>query len=517
MNKITEGTPIAEILKLCPAARRIFDRHGLKGCGGERGPAEPLGFFARVHQVDLDVLLKDLNAEIEHPPPVSEAYRETLGDYIYRRFFKSAIFMVLFIGGLWGVASLMQISLGKEMLQPNLLPGILAHAHAMIFGWVGLFVMGFAYQSFPRFKFTTLWRPGLANLTLYLMLFGIGARIGAELLQPAVIALGLGAFSAAAEMAAIALFGVIILNTARQSMSPRNPYEIFIIAAVGWFFIQAVFSAVFFFARATAGSEQAMFMRVALLDPPLRDVQLLGFAALIIAGVSQRFVPAVYGLGQPKHDRQKLIFWLINGSLVLDVASYLALLTTGNPFFALTLEISYILMAAWGVLLVLQLRIFTPTAQPDRSWKFIRAAFVWLLIALAMMPLLIPYSQLTGQLFAHAFWGAHRHAFTVGFISLMIMGVSSRVVPILAGVDSRHLTSLWGPFILINVGCAGRVVLEVLTDFRPGVAYALIGITGALEPVALAGWGVGLWRVMNLSRTHRENVLRIPMAMAAQS
>jgi len=514
-NKIEATTSVAEIVRLCPSARKIFDRHGLKGCGGENGPAEPLEFFARVHQADLDALLEDLNAEIENPTKEPYVYHESLADYIYRRFFKAAIAIMLGLGCLWGVMALTEISLGKSLLQSHLLPMIHAHAHAMIFGWVGLFVMGFAYQSFPRFKLTTLWQPRLANLTLYLMISGIIFRFSGDLLAHGALALDLGAVSAAAEIAAIILFIVIILKTARQSMGPRNPYELFIMAALGWFLIQAIFSGFFFFAEATAVSFEQTVMRTALLDGPLRDIQLLGFAALIIAGVSQRFVPVVYGLGQPKHDRQKLIFWLMNGSLVLDVASYLALLTTGNRFFGFTLELSYLLMLLWVVLLVIQLRVFTRTTQPDRSWKFIRAAYIWLLVAIVMMPLLLPYSAWVGEGFSHAFWGAHRHAFTVGFISMMILGVSSRVVPILAGVDSKRLDSLWGPFLLLNAGCAGRVILEILTDSRPGIAYPLMGITGFVEVGALAWWGVGLWRVMNLSKTHRATVLRVPIPVKA--
>ena len=37
-----------------------------------------------------------------------------------------------------------------------------AHGHAQIYGWVGLFVMGFAYQAFPRMWQTTLAAPRLA-------------------------------------------------------------------------------------------------------------------------------------------------------------------------------------------------------------------------------------------------------------------------------------------------------------------------------------------------------------------
>jgi len=62
MSQITANISVAEIVKLCPGARRIFDEHGLKSCGGEHGPSEPLGFFAAVHQANLDELLREINA-----------------------------------------------------------------------------------------------------------------------------------------------------------------------------------------------------------------------------------------------------------------------------------------------------------------------------------------------------------------------------------------------------------------------------------------------------------------------
>ena len=516
MTEITKTTSVAEIVKACPTARKVFDKHGLKGCGGAHGPQESLAFFAAVHQVDVEELVRELNTEMRNPSSQEYVYQESLGDYIYRRFFKAGIVMVLSIGGLWGAINLWQIAQGGTFLELHLVPAIQAHAHAMIFGWVGLFVMGFAYQSLPRFKFVTLWRPDLANLTLYLMLIGIASRVGAEMLQPMPVGVGLGVLAAGTELAAIIMFITIILKTARQSVEPRNAYEKFIFGAFFWFLVQAILSDVFFFAKVTAANPEQLVLRIALLDGPLRDIQLFGFAGLIIAGVSQRFVPTVYGLGKPRHDHQTLIFYLINGALLLDLASYLLFFTTGNTYFTAGLELSYILMVVWAVMLVRQLRVFAPTSQPDRSLKFIRAAYGWLLFAMAMLPFLIVYGVLTHQGFSHSFMGSHRHAFTVGFISMMILGVASRVVPILAGVDSERLSCLWGPFILLNLGCAGRVLLQVLTDFFPATAFPLVGLTGFIEVIALGWWGVELWHTMNLAHTHRAELLRNPLPIATQ-
>jgi hypothetical protein len=515
MNHITGNTSVAEIVKVCPGARRIFDEHGLKGCGGEHGPSEPLAFFAAVHQANLDELLSEINTEMANPSAQVYLYKESLQDYIYRRFFKAGVAIMLTVGCLLGAINLLQIGLGKSFLQLRLLSSIHAHAHAMIFGWVGMFVMGFAYQSFPRFKNTTLWRPGLANLSFYLLAAGIVAGMLADILMPTSASFVLGAVSGVSEITAVVLFMLVLYRTARQSIEPHNPYEKFIASSFLWFLLGTILEAVFFFAKATAHSEHGMIMRIALIDGPLRDIQLLGFAALIIAGVSQRFVPHVYGLGKPAHDRQTLIFWLINGSLILNIISYVLLLTTQKLYFAIGLELAYLLMPLWAVLLAKQIGVFRKPSQPDRTFKFIRAAYVWLLVACGMMPFFPLYGALTHQVFAHTYMGSHRHAFTVGFISMMILGVSSRVVPILAGIDAKRMNSLWAPFVLFNVGCAGRVLLQVLTDFVPNVAYPLIGFTGFIELTALLWWGIELWRTMNVAKKGRTKLLTAPFPLPA--
>lgn len=136
-----------------------------------------------------------------------------------------------------------------------------------------------------------------------------------------------------------------------------------------------IMNVVFFFAKATAHAEQQLIMRIALIDGPLRDIQLLGFAALIIAGVSQRFVPQVYGLERRGQDRQNPILWLINGSLILNIVSYVLLLTSQQLYFALGLELAYLLMPGWAILLARQIGVFRKPSQPDRTFKFVRAAY----------------------------------------------------------------------------------------------------------------------------------------------
>jgi hypothetical protein len=137
----------------------------------------------------------------------------------------------------------------------------------------------------------------------------------------------------------------------------------------------------------------------------------------------------------------------------------------------------------------------------------LRTAYGWLFISLAMLVLLPAYQfGLLGWLapesgaakmgFSHAYYGATRHAITVGFVSLMIVGVAAKVVPTLNGISGRVLSPLWGPFLLINAGCTLRVVSQTLTDFTPA-AFSFAGVSGLLEVTGLAIWGGHLWLIMS--------------------
>src|SRR5215470_8378090 len=104
---------IPDLLRAAPQARLVLDRYGLRGCGGEAGPVESLGFFAQAHDVPLPRLLRELREACEHPtppPPVSPS--EQLGDAIYRPFFKAGIAVVLSLGAVWGAYLLWRITFG---------------------------------------------------------------------------------------------------------------------------------------------------------------------------------------------------------------------------------------------------------------------------------------------------------------------------------------------------------------------------------------------------------------------
>jgi hypothetical protein len=96
-----------------------------------------------------------------------------------------------------------------------------------------------------------------------------------------------------------------------------------------------------------------------------------------------------------------------------------------------------------------------------------------------------------GTEFSHAYVGAVRHAVTVGFISQMIVGVGAHIVNRMRGVPQGSQASLWPTFLLLNLGNAGRVALEVGTDYSPA-AFLPMGATGFVELTGIAIWGFTL-------------------------
>jgi hypothetical protein len=504
LENLHEQMLIPDVLARWPQTRSVLDRYGLRGCGGASGPVESLGFFARAHDVPLPQLLSELKLVANSGGAGNlEQFRPSLADSIYRPFFLSGIATVLTLGAVWGAYLLLRIGLTGDFHAAGL-HEINAHGHAQIFGWVGLFVMGFAYQAFPRFKHTSLFHPRCALATLVLLLTGLVARSIAQPLVAAApwlwwVAVG----GSALEVAAIAIFAVIVVATIIKSGKGFAFYDYYILSALAWFLVQAVYEGIYLTAT-LAASGDALVQLVATWQPPLRDVQIHGFALLMILGVSQRAFHHFYGFGLPNPRLSLFLLPVLNLAVIGESAGLVLMRQSGHAWAALW-YLSVIVLAVATVVLVGSWRIFSPPQDSDRSLKFLRTAYVWLFISLAMLVALPAYQAALAWLapgsgaatlgFSHAFYGATRHAITVGFVSLMIVGVASKVVPTLNGVDLKRLSPLWAPFLLINAGCFLRVAGQTLTDWTPS-AFPVAGLSGLLEVTGLALWGTHLALIM---------------------
>lgn len=514
---VTLDTMLPDVLRAHPEVRVIFDRYGLRGCGGAHGPAESIKYFAGAHGIGADNLLDELNSAIADPSRLAnyqtaEPRRDSLdalADGIYRRFFKAGIVVVLTAGATWGAFLLLRVALGKAFTSISI-HEINAHGHAQIFGWVGLFVMGFAYQAFPRMKHTSLWRPDLANMSFYLMVFGVFARALGEPLFTLPMFRELAIAASLAEIAAIGLFITVLTNTFRNSGKPSERHEIFVFAALAFFLVQAIYDLALLYATTAAETREQLLLIVATYQAPLRDLQIHGFAMLMILGVAIRMFGPLFGMAVPGPKLIRNAFIIMLVGIVGEACFFILMRRSGDYRWTMPMYGAMILLAAGSISLTLRWGLLAKPTEHDRSIKFVRMAVAWLhtsMILLVLAPLymrqILPAAGLLSQSgqesvrigFSHAYYGAVRHAITVGFISLMIMGMAGKVVPTLNGVDIRRLRSLWVPFMLVNMGCAMRVIFQVGTDFAEW-AYPVAGVSGLLEVTGISLWGVHLWRIM---------------------
>jgi len=511
---ISADTMLPDLLGAHPEARGVFDQYGLRGCGGDLGPVESIAFFANTHGVDLTQLLGEIQQAIAAPPATAARIAPSVADTIYRRFFIAGIAVVLTAGASWGAWLLIKIGLAGKFTGISI-HDINAHGHAQIFGWVGLFMMGFAYQAFPRLWHVDLPRPKLAVAAFLAMLAGIIIRTVAMPLAGHAPALAAAMLGGSLEVAALAIFIGQILSAFVNSDARLEPYIGFAIAALIFFLAMSLMSLWHTYNTMSAATREGLLWYVATYQGPLRDVQIHGLAMLMILGVSMRMLPPLFGVSPVPARRAWWALAILSFAVIAEVIIFIAYRWTNNHVIAATLLIPWAMLAVGAGMIALPWRLWRRLPLGDRSAKFVRAAYAWLAISLLMLLVLPVYQSAIGTPFSHAYYGAIRHAITVGFISLMIMGFAAKVVPTLNGIDTRTLPALYGPFILINVGCFLRVSLQTLTDVHP-VFYAIVGISGVLEVTALTWWGLPLVRIMRRGKresAREEHTTAVPNAI----
>ncbi len=431
---------------------------------------------------------------------LSNDRQSLLGEKIHQYFFITALVTIFTLGCMWGAINLLLIGL-EESFHGIDYSWVLAHGHAMVFGFVGLFIMGFSYRALPHFKGTTLWSPRLALFTLPLMIVGILLQAYAHVIVPRQPYLTLGISAGIVQIIAVAIFVLVIVRTLQGAPAGRKN-DGFAYSALGWFLIAAILNPVIFWLFESAATQEEFLFNVSSFNIPYRDIQTLGIAVVMILGVSLHILPRAYGLRKPSNVWRRFLLWGMNGAVLFGVISFTAGMTTGVHWWHAANGISYIIILVVAIGTPIQFRLFhrVPAGYNDRSLKFIRAAYFWFIVAallLAFGPYYMfgIYLPMTGgeNPFSHAYFGAYRHALTVGFIMMMIVAISSKVVPGFAGIDVRKANALWAVFVLLNLGNTWRITSQILTDFYPE-AFRFIGFSGFIELTALGLWGYELMR-----------------------
>ena len=512
-GEITGNTTVKDIVMHNPETKGVFSKYGLLECGGEYGPEEAIYFFARVHNVDPDSLIKELNDVIRGKvaaPEVSADDMESAYENIYEKFIKTAIVIALSTGCVYGAFILFYMGIQHSLYSvPKVL--IETHGHTQIFGWAGLFIMGVSYFVLPRFYAVRIYSGKLANLSFYFMVAGIFLVFTYRTLLPlnnhfffkALILSG-----CSLEILAVLMFLIVAVKTVLSAEKQElETYETYLFSGYLWFLIVTVAHAGIVLYMINVN--ETVFPHAAIY--PLRHIQVMGFITLVIFGVLSRTLPAFLGLKTPNAKMNLIIMFMLNASVLVRAVSQ-PLMTyyadVNLPFYyvfntlyftSACVELLSILLFLYNLNILTKPEVDFSGMEIEKSYeKFVWAGILWLIVAEIGMIIFAVQESFAGVPVSHAIIGSYRHAVTVGFITMMIFGFASRIIPISQGVKLHSYSSLTISFILINTGSFLRVVFQPIAVHTGSVpSYLIMGISGLIESVAILLFGINIWRTLS--------------------
>ena len=512
-GEITGNTTVKDIVMHNPETKGVFSKYGLLECGGEYGPEEAIYFFARVHNVDPDRLIKELNDVIRGKvaaPEVSADDMESAYENIYEKFIKTAIVIALSTGCVYGAFILFYMGIQHSLYSvPKVL--IETHGHTQIFGWCGLFIMGVSYFVLPRFYAVRIYSGKLANLSFYFMVAGIFLVFTYRTLLPlnnhfffkALILSG-----CSLEILAVLMFLIVAVKTVLSAEKQElETYETYLFSGYLWFLIVTVAHAGIVLYMINVN--ETVFPHAAIY--PLRHIQVMGFITMVIFGVLSRTLPAFLGLKTPNAKMNLIIMFMLNASVLVRAVSQ-PLMTyyadVNLPFYyvfntlyftSACVELLSILLFLYNLNILTKPEVDFSGMEIEKSYeKFVWAGILWLIVAEIGMIIFAVQESFAGVPVSHAIIGSYRHAVTVGFITMMIFGFASRIIPISQGVKLHSYSSLTISFILINTGSFLRVVFQPIAVHTGSVpSYLIMGISGLIESVAILLFGINIWRTLS--------------------
>lgn len=549
---ITKEMAVREILKMFPQTRAVFDRYGMHGCGGAEGPSEPVSFFAEMHGLDTDDLLLELETEVaksarpliasvpfraagscaehstqEDPCPCgpisspSDEYRisakaETLlnapapsvtgskcshgvaGKSLARVFIRTALLVFLCYGALTGIAAFLSLTAPWAALPPVIAwPALVqSHAHAQVFGFVVMFILGISYHVMPRFMGVPLRNVGAAWASYGLLLAGVILR---SLYQPfaqspaAAVTAFLGSML---EVAAVIAFLSVVRSTLREhkrllpaGRSGQPFVHIrYLIAGGVWLLISAVLAAV----GAATMLVQGVNIQPTDLNSVWMNLSLMGFAGMFIFGVGQRTMPHFLALDDlnPSAGRAALAAFTVGLSMQLAslVLPYPKELLAASAL----LELIGFTLFFIAVPLLGRLPVHRPAAPPFFA-SFVRSAFAFGALGTAGYAA-AAVADVLGVAVPRTLTDAYRHAWTIGWITTLMVGVGYRLVPIFFGKAISMPRAVPVIFALMLGGVLVRIAADILS-LRFDAAYPWVNLSGVLILPAMLIFAVEIWRL----------------------
>ncbi len=508
-KRIDRNMTVKEVLEQFPETANVFQKYNLLIVGKSCGPHEPMAFFTKAHGVDYDQFAQELESAISAKPEkleVPEIDPSLIGDTIYQKFIKTAIIVSVTTGCLYGAIKLFQVGLAGSF-DVLLRRAIQMHGSSQLVGWVGLYIMGFFYFILPRLKGTILVGRRWANLSYFLILAGLIIRALFYTVESSDTPL-YPLIAGLLDTGAAAIFLGVCWSTLKRSTEPKGIQDNFLLAGMVWFLVSGIIYSIL---------NLQLFLGLFKTEDPLLigsvppylfsawvHLFLMGFVFNFIFGISSKTISSFLDTPPVREGIVRKFFWIFNLSLVGYVIS--ALTRIQKVYF-----VTLLLIAHFTWIFILSLGVFEKKVgdlddvQMDRSHeRFIRVGYAWLAISvgIALFQLLSrdPYAL-------HMLRGAANHGYTVGFVSMLMIGYSMKMIPVFTGnrIWSGLLTK-W-TFWLLNIGNGTRIGFEILSATRNPAIHQIVGFTGFLEVIALFLFGINIWVTMSREEAYEEKTI----------
>ena len=423
----------------------------------------------------------------------------------YQYYLKASLLVAITVGWLLGAIELCAISfhgpfqsLATRLISPALFQ---VHGQSQIVGWVGLFIMGISYQVIPRQRRVAIHTPVLAYVVLSLMLAGIALRSVSQPLAAGSRLFGsLTVLSALLELSGAGLFMGGLVKGRVMADGIQGP-ERFSRAALQWFAVALLVN----LGATVYLAVQDSSVVPDWLDRTLLVIELFGFIMSMIFGVNARNLPLFMRVRPPSAEALTPVLRLLPVAVILCAGGQ-ALSVYSSLVGRAVAALGWLGLLGCAALYVHAVGLLRPRTRQvltagESGWyeAYVLAAYFWLAVGLCL-ELATALAQLMGLgLPADDLFLAGLHAITVGFISTMIMGMATRIVPAFAATRLHSRALLIGAWACLMAGTLLRVPSQALYSAAGGPFVPLLGLSGVIQLAGLMLFAWNLWRTLATS------------------
>ncbi len=370
---------------------------------------------------------------------------------------------------------------------------IQAHGHVQLYGWGGLMVLGIGLHFLPRLMSVSVVRSRLAWFVLGFLSAGLMLRAIAEPILSATpsghprtcATMGL-VLSATLELIGVAIAVWLIGSFFRQWRSgSRSAPSPGVAALIAIAFTSLIAAMLVNLIGAVETSTKSTSIIPFWADDSSVMLGLVGFLTSISLAMSARLFPLYVQTWLPRERWLRLAALMMLAALVAKTVG----ISAGKPSIDGAGEI---LLSGALALAIVALNTFRPRRQlPRRRVRIftsplqlhIVTAYLWLATT-AVFALSRGISMIGFDV-----WNvpsdAERHALGAGFVTLLILGVGSEMLPGLARERSRRPGLHWATLILANAAAISRVVPLLFPTLNGQLAPAIMSGAGLLGALAI--------------------------------